>query len=98
MKRPIVKSVWLNVSRADYFEDEMAGYMEAQGEYWLNDEDLDRDEGHPFTLTVELSGAWIDFNDHGVALGEEKAERAILSLLREEVKEMRGAIEDRNTY
>ena len=51
-----------------------------------------------FCLTVEIGGAWIDFNDHAVALGEEKAERALLSMLGEEIKELRGAIEDRNTY
>ena len=97
MKRPIVKSVWLDVSGADYFEDEVTSYVEGCGYFYLDGEDTEG-HGHPFCLTVSPDSAWVDFFGETFGLAEEKAERAILSLLREEVKDMRGAIEDRNTY
>lgn len=97
MKRNLIKRVELDTSAADFFEDEVTGYMEARGAYWLNGEDPDGD-GHPFTLTVEIGGAWVDFNDHAVALAEEQAERAIVSALGQEIKELRATIEDRNAY
>lgn len=97
MKRNLIKHVELDTGSADFFEDEMSGYMECHGFYWFSDEDLE-DEGHPFTLTVELGGAWIDFNDAAAGLGEELAERAILSQLREEIAELRAMLEDNTAY
>ena len=97
MKRNLIQRVELDASSADFFEDEVTGYMEARGFYWLNDEDIE-DEGHPFTLTVELAGEWVDFNDHACGLCEEQAERAILSQLREQLADLRAMLEDHSAY
>lgn len=97
MKRNLIKRAELNTAGADFFEYEVTGYMETRGEYWLNDDDLD-EAGHPFTLTVETGGAWIDFNDNAVGLCEERAERALTGLLAGQIKELRDVLEDRNAY
>ena len=97
MKRNLIQRVELDTAAADFFEDEVTGYMEARGAYWLNEEDLD-EEGHPFTLTVELSGEWVDFNDAACGLCEEQAERAILAQLREQLADLRAMLEDNSAY
>ena len=97
MKHNMIQRVELDSAAANFFEDEVTGYMEATGFYWLNDEDLD-EEGHPFTLTVELSGEWVDFNDAACGLCEEHAERAILAKLREQIADLRAMLEDNSAY
>lgn len=97
MKRNLIKRVDLDASSADFFEDEVLGYMEARGAVWFAGEDLD-EEGHPFTLTVELGNEWVDFNDNAAGLGSELAERAILAKLREQIANLRAMLEDNSAY
>lgn len=97
MKRALIQHVELEPYAADFFEDEVSGYMEAHGFYWLNDEDLE-DDGHPFTLTVELGGQWVDFDDSACGLCEETAEREILARLRPQLDELRAMLEDHSAY